>query len=193
MSVQTNYVSPIMPEFTFTALDVEANRQGRLTPDQQQKIEQGRQFLQKQRRGTRWFYVLFFPGLILIGFVMEASRTGEAFLTLLPRIGLSLLLIALCLIPLFLIAGFWTFMKEADVRRQRVSAFEGEAVVESKERRARYTRYMTHELTLRGKLGKRTFYFPNQESLAHFENGKCYRVYYIRFTPFDIVLSMESV
>jgi hypothetical protein len=64
---------------------------------------------------------------------------------------------------------------------------EGEAQVLEKEARNRGSSYMRYEL----RLNNRLFRFANHASIAHFEDGQNYRVYYIKYYPFPLMLSRK--
>lgn len=188
----SSYTSPFMPDFTFTADDVQANREGRLTPQQEQMVEAAYQWRKDGRSKTLRFFMWWIPGIIIIGFLVQALQTKEPFggflASQLPIVGFVLA----ALLALFSLVVLWDYWILRDIRWRRISRVEGMAQTAETEMSVRGYTYMQYELQLEnGFLRGKHFRFANARSLAQFESGRRYRVYYIRFSPFPIALSAE--
>lgn len=186
---RTDYTSSYLPNFAYTEADVEANRQGLLTPDQEMIIEAVYQTRQRGARQTYLFFAIWMPLLIIVGFVIEYNQSGKSLGEFLPG---ALPIVALAgagMGVLVLISAAFGAINSRDARDKRISVAEGKAHVLEKEARGRGSSYMRYEL----RLGNRLFRFANHASIAHFEDGKIYRVYYIKYYPFPLMLSAEEI
>jgi len=191
---RTNYTSSYLPNVAYSEADLEANRQGVLTQDQFQIIEAVYQTRRRGARQTIYAFLIWIPLLIIVGTVIEYNKSGKGLgeflssslpILALPLGGLGLLL---------LISTVFGYANERDARDKRITVAEGVAHVLEKEVHSKNAHYIRYELTLqKGVMNKQLFRFANHESLAHFESGKTYRVYYIKYYPFPLMLSAEVV
>lgn len=191
---QTDYTSAYLPNFAYTPADVEANRQGILTQDQFYVVESVYRARQQAARQTYRFFGIWIPLLLMVGGVIEYGRSGKDFGSFFSS-SLPLLLMIGVLLAIMML-GSWAIsaVNARDARDKRISVAEGEAQVIEKEAYHRHTHYMRYELVLRkGALNKQLFRFANHASIAHFEDGKTYRVYYIKYYPFPLMLSAEQL
>jgi hypothetical protein len=189
-----SYISPFMPDLTFTAEDVAANRQGMLTRQQEQTVDNAYQWRRQGRGKTLRFFMWWIPGILIVGFVIEALQStkpfGEFLSNQLPTIAF---VVALLIFLFSLIAGL-DYWLSRDIRQRRISMAEGIAQTAEREMSSRGFSYIEYQLRLKNGFGRgKYFRFANAASLAHFESGKSYRVYYVKFYPFPIVLSFETL
>ena len=191
---QTDYTSAYLPNFAYTEADLEANRNGMLTQDQFFVVESVYRTRQQSARQLYRFFGLWIPFLLVIGGVIEYVQSQKDLGTFIASGVPVLLMIA---VPLsIMMLGSWgiAVINGRDARDKRISVAEGEAQVIEKEAHIRAAHYMRYELVLRkGALNKQLFRFANHASIAHFEDGKTYRVYYIKYYPFPLMLSAELV
>lgn len=191
---QTDYASGILPTFSFSQADLDANRQGELSEDQFYVVESVYRARQRGARQTTLLFAIWIPLLIIIGFVVEYTQSGKTLGEFLPGalpivigagVGLGLLIAV--------VSGI-SARNARDARDKRISVAEGVAAVIVKPANTRYSSYLRYELVLRkGVLNKQLFRFANPQSIAHFEQGTRYRVYYIKYYPFPLMLSAEVI
>lgn len=186
---QTDYTSSYLPSVAYTEADIEANRQGYLTQDQFEIVEAVYQARQSMARQTYKLFAIWIPLLLIVGIVIEYNQSGKSLGEFLPGALPIIALVGGFLALLMFIAWLFTAMNARDARDKRISVAEGEAHVIEKEARVRASSYMRYELRLNGRL----FRFANHDSIAHFEDGKRYRVHYIKYYPFPLMLSAEMV
>lgn len=185
----TDYTSSYLPNVAYSEADLEANRQGMLTEDQFQIVEAVYQTRERMARQTYKLFAIWIPLLLIVGLVIEYKQSnksvGEFLASALPIV----LMVGGFLALLVFIAWLFGTINARDARDKRISVAEGKAHVLEKEARTRQSHYMRYELRLNGRL----FRFANHASIAHFEDGKSYRVYYIKYYPFPLMLSAEEV
>jgi len=186
---RSDYTSSYLPNFAYSEADVEANRQGMLTEDQFMIVESVYQARQQMARQTYKLFAIWIPLLVIVGIVIEYNQSGKSIADFLPSALPIVVLVGAGIGVLVLISWTFTLMNARDARDKRISVAEGEAHVIEKEARTRGSTYMRYEL----RLGNRLFRFANHASIAHFEDGKFYRVYYIKYYPFPLMLSAEEV
>ncbi|MBI1279306.1 MAG: hypothetical protein GC179_14355 [Anaerolineaceae bacterium] len=186
---QTDYTSSYLPNFAYTQADVEANRQGILTQDQFFIVESVYQARQSGVRQTYRLFALWIPLLIVIGFIIEYRQANQSLAEFLPYALQIAVIIGAGVGALMLISWVFTVRNARDARDKRISVAEGKAKVIEDEVHYRSRHYMRYEL----KLGNRLFRFANHSSIAHFEDGQSYRVYYIKYYPFPLMLSAEEL
>lgn len=186
---QTDYTSSNLPNVTYTEADLEANRQGYLTQDQFEIVETVYQARQQMARQTYKLFALWIPLLLIVGTVIEYNQSGKSLGEFLPSALPIIALVGGLLALLMFVAWLFTAINSRNARDKRISVAEGEAHVTEKEARVRGSSYMRYELRLNGRL----FRFANHESIAHFEDGKHYRIYYIKYYPFPLMLSAERM
>ena len=81
-----------------------------------------------------------------------------------------------------------------DAKTRHISTIEGTAYPLVAEASFRGTRYMRYELRIKkGRLTRKLFRFSSERSPRQFTEGRTYRIYYINFYPFDIILSAEEL
>jgi hypothetical protein len=187
---QTEYSSSYLPNVAYSEADLEANRQGWLTQDQFEIVEAVYQVRRQMARQTYKLFALWIPLLLIVGIVIEYNQSGKSLGEFLPGALPIIALVGGLLALLMLIVWLFTALNARDARDKRISVAEGEAYVTEKEAHTRGAgSYMRYELRLNGRL----FRFANHESIAHFEGGKRYRVYYIKYYPFPLMLSAEII
>ena len=186
---QGDYTSSYLPNVAYSQADLEANRQGLLTPDQFQIVEEVYQARQRGARQTYKLFAIWIPLLLIVGMVIEYTQSGKSLGTFLPGALPMVIIIGGFLALLVLIAWLFSTINARDAHDKRISVAEGEAQVVEKEAHSRGSSYMRYEL----RLGNHLFRFANYASIAHFEDGKRYRVYYIKFYPFPLMLSAEDM
>lgn len=192
--MQTDYTSSYLPNFAYTQADVEANRQGLLTPDQIYLVEAVYQARQRGARQTYLMFAIWIPVLIIIGIIIEYNQSGKSVTDFLPSTLPIVVAVSGGLALIMLLSWIFTTINARDARNKRISVAEGEAKVIEQEARVKGSHYMRYELILRqGAMRKQLFRFANHASIAHFEDGKTYRVYYIKYYPFPLMLSAEEV
>ncbi len=190
----SSYVSPFMPDLSFTAEDIAANRQGMLTSQQEQIVENAYQWRKQGRGKTLRFFMWWIPILLVVGFFIEAIQSTKPFGEFLSSQIPTTLFVAVLLFLIFSLLRFLDYWLSRHVRQRRISAAQGIAQPSETEMSSRGFTYIDYELRLKNGFGRgKHFRFANASSLAHFESGKNYRVYYIKFYPFPIVLSAETV
>lgn len=187
---QADYISSYLPNFAYNEADLEANRQGMLTQDQFYIVESVYQARQSMAQQTYKLFAIWIPVLIIVGFVIEYSQSRKSLGEFLPNALPILLAVGVGLGVLIGLSAAFTAINARDARDKRISVAEGEAQVIEKEAHSRGAgTYMRYELRLNGRL----FRFANHASIAHFEDGKRYRIYYVKFYPFPIMLSAEEI
>jgi hypothetical protein len=187
--MQTDYTSSYLPNFAYTQADVEANRQGLLTPDQVYLVEAVYRARQRGARQTYLMFAIWIPVLIIVGIIIEYNQSGKSVADFLPSALPIVVAVSGGLALIMLLSWIFTTINARDARNKRISVAEGEAQVIEQEARTRGSSYMRYEL----RLGNRLFRFANHASIAHFEDGKTYRVYYIKYYPFPLMLSAEEI
>ncbi len=186
----TDYTSEYLPDFAYTEADVQANRQGLLTAEQAQIIEAVYQARQRGVRLTFRLFAIWIPVLLVVGMVIEYNNSGKSLDGFLPDALPIMLLVGGGLTFILFLAWGYSYLNARDARDKRVSMAQGVAKVLEQEAQYRNrSPYMRYELRLNGRL----FRFANHASIAHFEEGKTYRVYYIKYNPFPLMLSAELV
>ncbi len=186
---QTDYTSSYLPNVAYSEADLEANRQGMLTPDQFQIVEAVYQARQRGANQTYKLFAIWIPLLLIVGMVIEYNQSGKSPGAFLPGALPMMLVIGGFMALLVFVAWLFGTINARDARDKRISVAEGKAQVLEKEAHSRGSSSMRYELRLNGRL----FRFANHASIAHFEDGKSYRVYYIKYYPFPLMLSAEMV
>lgn len=192
--MKANYTSPYFPNVEFTQEDIEANRQGRLSSRQEQRVSDIYQARQRDTFRTAKWFIVFFVILLVVGAVIEYSKQPASLNVFIARQGPIFLLVAVALFGILGVSLFLGQGLNTDLRNRRLRAVEGIADVLIKQAYSRGTAYMRYELRLkRGGSTVKLFRLANPSSLAHFEAGQNYRVYYIAYYQMPIVLSAEKV
>ncbi|MEP6987320.1 MAG: hypothetical protein ABI970_17075 [Chloroflexota bacterium] len=186
---RTDYTSSYLPNVAYSEADLEANRQGILTPDQFQIVEAVYQERERLARQTNKLFAIWLPLLVIVGFIIEYRQSGKSLGDFLPEALPIVIIVGVGIGILMAISAVFTAVNARDARNKRISVAEGEAHVLEKEARTRQSHYMRYELRLNGRL----FRFANHASIAHFEDGTSYRVYYIKYYPFPLMLSAEVI
>lgn len=175
-------------ELNFTPEDVEANRQGQVTENQQAKLTA---LARQQRQNVGWGIVAF-ALLISGGIGFEFLRTGgtlERFArgqSPLLVWGLGFFFAVLVLMTII------TMIASRALKRPVVRRVEGKAKIDSSTaKQGRGAVYSVHMV----KVGKTTFRFLDAQSISYFRDGAAYRVYLIKapMQPSPIPLSVEKV
>ena len=185
----TDYTSSYLPNVAYSEADLEANRQGMLTPDQEYVVEAVYQARQQMARQTYKLFAMWIPLLLIIGMVIEYRQTDKSLSEFLPNALPIMLIVGGFLALLVFMAWLFGTIAARDARGKRISMAEGVAHILEKDARSRGSSYVRYELRLNGRL----FRFANHASIAHFEDAKTYRVYYIKYYPFPLMLSAEEL
>lgn len=189
-----DYVSPYLPSFDFNDADLAANRQGELTPQQDMLVESVYQARQKGARQTVIAFLIFFAILLLVGSAIEFSKSGQNVGSFISSTGGIYLFVIILFSIIVLINLLFTWHISQDAKKRHISTVEGVAQPLMAEAHYRGSSYMRYELRLKkGRLTRKLFRFPSERSVSHFTERKTYRIYYIGFYPFDIVLSAEEI
>lgn len=192
--ITTTYTSVYVPDFTFTPQDLAANRMGYLTPNQEQLVENIVQARQRDSRRTALWMIVFYGILMVIGLVIEFNNQNENLGIFIQKQGILFLLITLFFLVILGISYLYGFWIGRDARAKRIRVVNGIAYLLMDEARMRGgTRYMRYELRIKRGMTRKLFRFGNARSLEFFEQGAAYRVYYIDYSPFQIVLSAEKI
>jgi len=182
-------------DFHFTQDDIYANRYGKLTPEQEKVVAAIYQTRLQGARQTILVFITLFFVLMVFGMGVEFSQWEGAgsLLDFLHEQGPIFVMISAGFFVLLLVVSLLSLIIAADAKRRHISTAEGVAQVFIGQSYARGS-YMRYELTLKQGLFRTGFFrFMSETALRQFEAGKRYRVYYIKFYPFPILLSAEVV
>lgn len=181
-------------EFEFDTEDLRANREGRLTPYQQQRVDAIHQTRQQGARRTVIAFLIFIPILLGVGLLNEYLEAEEAnfidFLEVqLPIIGMMSGIFAVILG----ISAASQYVVSRAARQHRIIQAEGRAHLINLQSNwhRRYPRYELH--LRRSGLNHSIFRFTNARPLRYFREGERYRVYYIPYYPLPMLLSAEVI
>lgn len=193
-NIYTSYTSLYIPDFTFTQKDVAANRQGNLTLEQEQLVASIVQTRQRDARRTAIWMLVFYGVLMVIGLIIEFNNQSENLAAFFQKQGILFLFITFLFLFILAVSFIYSWWIGRDARARRIRIAEGTAHVLMKVAVARRTtHYMRYELRIGQSMLGKLFRFGNARSLEFFEHGKTYRVYYINYYPFPIVLSAEKI
>lgn len=181
--------------FDFTPEDLAANRAGTMTPRQVEKLEAHWQMMTRGSRVMMVFYLVGFPVLILISLVVQYYNEGKS---LADFFGSSDVFIFLGIVGmlcfLLVFAAAVTRFQLRHMRLQRLNIAEGVAHPFIGTGYYRGGKYMRYELKLKGgKPRQKLFRFSDEKQAKAFRQGEVYRIYYVKMTPFDIILSAEKM
>jgi hypothetical protein len=169
----------------FTAEDLAANRIGQVTPRQRAVLAL---YQRGRRRGMILALVLVVGSVLfwLLAMVWGVDTSGPGFRQAWPYLLLTLS-IFLAVFGATLAAGM---IRTRDVIRLRLSVAQGPAMTTMKTfRRGRFRRVASDYIWV----GPVRFVAYTPEQAAALEEGRDYRVFYVRYPPFNIVLSMETL
>jgi hypothetical protein len=191
--LKADYTSPYFPNVEFTQEDIEANHQGRLTPRQEQIISTAYQTRQRDTFRTAKWFVASFVALLAVGVIIEYSAQPASLDVFIARQGPIFLFVAVMLLGILGVSLILGRGLNTDLRNRRVRVAEGTADVLTKQAYSKGMAYMRYELRLkRGRSTVKLFRLGNPSSLANFEVGQSYRVYYIEYYQLPIILSAEK-
>jgi hypothetical protein len=174
--------------FGFSEGDLEANRQGRIAASQSKKISSSRR--------ARMISMIFYVAVMALSLL---AAVGVAVSTLFNRGDNTTRFViagALALVMIiFAGAAISYYLRTRDVLSGRLSQREGVARLHT---RAYTTAYGDLGYTTLGtgwfvKLDGREFRVLSAEEYAGFEEGQKYRIYYVRNSPIDVILSAEAL
>jgi hypothetical protein len=181
-------------DFHFTKQDAYANRFGKLTPQQEAVVMSIYQSRQRGAKQTVIPFIVFFFVLIILGVGVEFNQWEGTVSAFVQTTSPILLLVIVCFSAMLLVAGITTVLFSWDVRQRRISTVEGKASIYVGQAQSRGSVYMRYELTLKQGFFRSGFFrFNSETGVRQFEDGKQYRLYYIKFYPLPIVLSAEEV
>jgi hypothetical protein len=166
----------------FTPSDLHANRQGFLSEAQEQRRDADVVMVRTQGRQVIWFFAAFFVFAIVGGGLIEYNNAGQdlaKFLSPSNILGFKIAGAGLSGMMLFtFVAGWWSARSLAHASLRSV---EGTAhLVDEIMGRGGMTQAYNLELR-RGRFSKFTFRFQNASSMAYFQEGRRYRVYYLPY------------
>src|SRR4051812_17341951 len=81
---RTDYTSSYLPNVAYSEADLEANRQGLLTPDQEIIVESVYQTRQRMALQTYRLFAIWIPLLMIVGFIIEYNQSGKSLGDFLP-------------------------------------------------------------------------------------------------------------
>jgi ABC-type uncharacterized transport system fused permease/ATPase subunit len=178
-------------DFYFTRADANANREGRLTAQQESLVESIYQFRQRGARQTVIAFIVLFVVMMVTGAGIELSKWEGTLTDFVREMSPIFLMMAGIFAAMLTISAISGVLVAQDAKNRRISVAEGKARIFSG---LIYGRYMRHQLVLsRGFFRRAIFRFGSEKPLWQFETGKHYRVYYIKFYPLPIILSAEEI
>lgn len=187
MAEHTEFNRKLAQVFDFTPADLQANRNGLLTPAQEKWLSQTRQI---RGCGQRAAYLALggtiFVFVGLTPFVAPLNSPG--FQSALPYLLFGVLLFA----GIFLAAIIFGTIRSRDLQTGRISLAEGEATgfsvqnIKSKSGRVIGTAYFVT-------IGPTRFRLATPAQFEVFQADCPYRVYYIKDPPAHIILSVEKL
>jgi hypothetical protein len=178
-------------DFYFTIRDVQANRQGKLTANQENLVESIYQFRQRGVRQTVIAFIILFVVMMVVGAGIELSKWEGTFNEFVNEMGPIFLMFSGIFAAMLTISAISGVLVAQDTKHRRISVAEGRATLFSG---MIYGRYMRYQLILsRGFFKTATFRFASEKPLRQFIEGRRYRVYYIKFYPLPIILSAEEL
>jgi hypothetical protein len=173
--------------FNFTLADLQANRNGLVTPAQEKRLNQTRHIRGCGQRaaflalgGT----ILVFIGLIPFAAPLNLPGLQSAF----PYLLFGVMLFA----GIFLAAIILGIIHSRDLQTGRISVAEGEAPefstqdIKSKSGRVMGTAYLVT-------VGYTRFRLATPAQFEAFQAGCLYRVFYIKDPPVHLILSAETI
>ncbi len=181
-------------EFSFTTEDLAANRQGKLSPQQEQLVASLYHARQRTGRLTVIAYFLFFALLIVISAAVEFNESQRTLQEFIFGIGsVFIMVIGVLSIPVAM-SSFFNFIAGRETRQRKIRVAEGTAFVYTGETYIRTRKYMLYQLTLKNGRHRTGFFrLKSEAELRHFTTGKNYRLYYMKFHPLPVLLSTEEI
>lgn len=175
----------------FTKDDATTNRYGRLTEAQAQLVDQWVQSWRERTVQSVVTFVALFWVVVVLGVGVEFNRWDGTFADFIAQVSPYIGFALVCVMIVLMLGLIWTFFMTQHIRKRRISSAEGKA---STQRKTSSQHIPHYELTLKqGRLRRAVFQFSNELSLQYFENGKIYRLYYIKHYPLPLVLSAEEI
>lgn len=181
--------------FNFTPEDLAANREGIITERQRDIVDAWREQFTKGSKYMVLLYLTFFPILVLISMGVQYRNEGKGIDDFLNSQDWLIFLVVILMITGMLVFSYgMTYLLQWDAIYKRLSVVEGTASPFIGEGFYRGGRYKRYELTLKnGRFRKKLFRFMHEKQAKAFYKGVPYRVYYVKMTPFDIILSAERL
>jgi hypothetical protein len=170
----------VKSKLRFSAEDVIANRERRLTDDQWVLVRSKQRAY--VRKGTIGLVVMWaiFTVLMIVAVVAQGAKPQD--LRVLPyALGFNTLM--------FGAVGVGGRIYARDLVSGKISSADGRAVTKKVKYQARYGSGFNYEL----RIGRRKFLMNSERDLKAFETGVLYRVYYVRYAPLHIILSAEAL
>lgn len=173
--------------FDFTPADLQANRNGRLTPAQAKRLNRTRRIRGCGQRAA--FLALGGTILVFIGLIpFVAPLNSPGFQAAFPYLLFGIVLFA----GIFLVAIIFGIIRSRDLQTGRISVAEGEASefstqdIKSKSGRVMGTAYLVT-------VGYTRFRLATPAQFETFQPGCLYRVFYIKDPPVHLILSAETI
>lgn len=182
-----------MYDLNFTDADLKANRAGYLTEKQRENVQSMIAMNYRNARYTVLFFAVFVPILMVVGLFIELDKTTEALSEFLPKYAVVALVPIGFTLVVSMIGLIDSRQRSRNAREEIISTVEGPVrlVIAPKSFSNRYAAY---NLEVRqGRFKKMVFRFSNDRFARYFVDGEEYRVYYIRYAPLHLVLSVERV
>jgi hypothetical protein len=174
--------------FDFNENDLQLNQQGIVGESQKQALDSSRKARMFSMVAYIVMFVLFLLVCLGIGISLLINREGST-----TRLAI---IFAMMVAMLFVGGGSANFyFRSRDVLTRKVSQMEGTAKL--------YTRQYNAALSGLGytnlgtgwfiKLGSKEFRLLTAEQYEAFQEGKSYRIYYVKNYPIDVILSAEAL
>ncbi len=174
-------------ELDFTPDDLSANREGKVTDAQREKLAA---IARQQRQNIGWGIIIF-ALLIAAGVGFEFLRAGGT-LDLFARRQTPFALILVGVFLLILVTlTITTQINTRPLKNGKISRIEGKAKVDDIVVANRSQKYTVHQVIV----NKTVFRFYQEKSRMYFDNGRMYRVYVVKMPlyPAPIPLSIERL
>jgi hypothetical protein len=180
-------------DYHFSKDDIYANRSGKLTPEQEDLVASIYQSRQRGANQTIIALIVFFFVLMVLGFGVEFNQWDGTVSEFVAKQSPIFLMVIGGFTGILTFSIIVNYVLGHDMRRRHIQIAEGAAsiVVKQEYSKGTYTRY---ELTLKkGLFRSQLFRFSSETALRQFQAGKHYRLYYMQYRPFPIVLSAEEL
>ena len=168
--------------FEFTGEDLNSNKMNSLTPKQKKKVQQYNKY---HSFGLKLAIYVMIGSVIFFVIVTYLTNDFDSrgFKSALPYFVLVLSIF----VGIFLFSAILGMVRSRDLNNGRISIAEG--VVKKSVKRKMKKKFGG----LLFKIGKKKFVFYSPSQYNAFEDGKRYRIYFIKNPNADIILSVEEI
>lgn len=122
-----DYTSPYIPDVSFTPEDAASNRQGKLTPSQEEMLTLANMTRRRDARKVTIGFLLFFAGLLVIGAIIEYARQPVSLDQFVVRQAPIFGLMVVGMLVLLGVAFVGGYLVGGNLRNRRISVAEGAA------------------------------------------------------------------